>query len=634
VALPKHASARPKARRGRAVRSVVVHDIAEFLATVPPFDALDAEGLEAIAAQAEIEFFAAGAVIVAQGAAPLDAVRVVRRGGVEVVVDDASIDLLGEGDVLGYASMLAGLPATVGFRAAEDTLAYRLPDESVRELFARPEGLRYVVRQLDAFDQRRLDAPRPVESAQRPVGMLLRGPAVLCEPETPVREAARQATTAGSSAIVVPLADGTFGIVTDRDLRSRVIAAGLDGDTPLRAVMSAPAYTATADQLGSEVLLDMLDRGVRHFPVLSSTGQVMGVVSDIELLAVEHRTPFHLRSTIARATTIESVEAIIRQLPATTVALHDARVAPSAISGTLTVILDAALRRLLDLAVAEEGPPPCPFTWLALGSHARREVVPSSDLDSAIAWVGDDEDPAMRAYVGRVAERVAGAMARGGVRPCEDGATATRPAFARSLDSWLGAVASWQDDPTRPQALILASVIAEAQPVWGMHAGAPMVAAFRDARRHPQLLRGLARLALAHRPPTGFLRDIVVEHSGEHAGRLDLKRGGVLPIVDLARYAGLAAGVTSATTRDRLRTAATAGTLPTQDARTLESAFDLVCELRLSHQVEQLRVGLAPDDHLDPATLDRLTRTYLRDAFRAISKVQKRIASDLDLRVR
>jgi CBS domain-containing protein len=571
---------------------------------------------------------------VAQGAPPLDAVRVVRRGGVEVVVDDAAIDLLGEGDVLGYASMLAGLPATVGFRAAEDTLTYHLPEESVRDLFARPEGLRYVVRQLDAFDQQRLDTPRHVDNAQRPVGTLLRRPALLCEPDTPVREAARQATTAGSTSIVVPLADGTFGIVTDRDLRSRVVAAGLDGDTPLREIMSAPAYTVTADQLGSEVLLDMLDRGVRHFPVLSSTGQVVGVVSDSELLAVERQTPFHLRTAIARATSVESVESIIRQLPGTTVALHDARVTPSAISGTLTVVLDAALRRLLDLAVAEEGPPPYPFTWLALGSHARREVVPSSDLDSAIAWVGDDEDPAMRAYAARVAGRVTAAMARGGVRPDEGGASAARPAFARSLDSWLAAVASWQRDPMQEQALMLVSVIAEAQPIWGMHEGAPMVAAFRDARRHPELLRGLARVALAYRPPTGFLRDIVVEHSGEHAGRLDLKHGGLLPIVDLARYAGLAAGVTSATTRDRLRTAATAGTLPTDDARTLEAAFDLICELRLAHQVEQLRAGLKPDDHLDPATLDRLTRSYLRDAFRAIAKVQKRIASDLELGVR
>ncbi|MDX6377074.1 MAG: hypothetical protein QOE98_1377, partial [Gaiellaceae bacterium] len=162
----------------------------------------------------------------------------------------------------------------------------------------------------------------------------------------------------------------------------------------------------------------------------------------------------------------------------------------------------------------------------------------------------------------------------------------------------------------------------------------PMVAAFRDARRHPQLLRGLARLALAHRPPTGFLRDIVVEHSGEHAGRLDLKHGGLLPIVDLARYAGLAAGVTSASTLDRLRAAAAAGTLPAEDARTLESAFDLLAELRLAHQVEQVRSGVAPDDHIDPATLDRLTRSYLRDAFRAIATVQKRIAGDLELRLR
>ena len=371
-----------------------MHDIAEFLSTVPPFDALDAEDLEAVAEQAEIEFFAAGAVIVAQGAPPLDAVRVVRRGGVEVVVDDAPIDLLGEGDVLGYASMLAGLPATVGFRAAEDTLAYRLPRG--RRCASCSPGRRACATSSASW------TPSTSSGSTRRAGRWRAAPGrdaaarpgVLCAPETPVREAARQATPRGSSAIVVPLADGTFGIVTDRDLRSRVVAAGLDGDTPMREVMSAPAYTATADQLGSEVLLDMLDRGVRHFPVLSATGQVMGVVSDIELLAVEHRTPFHLRSTIARATTIEvgrdDACASCRRPPSRCTTRGSAR-RPS--RATLTVILDAALRRLLDLAVADEGPPPVPFTWLALGSHARREVVPSSDLDSAIAWVGDDDDP-------------------------------------------------------------------------------------------------------------------------------------------------------------------------------------------------------------------------------------------------
>ena len=114
---------------------------------------------------------------------------------------------------------------------------------------------------------------------------------------------------------------------------------------------------------------------------------------------------------------------------------------------------------------------------------------------------------------------------------------------------------------------------------------------FRDARRHPALLRQLARFSLSFRPPTGFLRGLVVEHSGEHRGQLDLKHGGLVPIVDLARWAGMAAGVTSASTPERLRAAAAAGTLSAADAATLADAFELVMGLRLEHQVEQIEAG-------------------------------------------
>ena len=92
----------------------------------------------------------------------------------------------------------------------------------------------------------------------------------------------------------------------------------------------------------------------------------------------------------------------------------------------------------------------------------------------------------------------------------------------------------------------------------------------------------------------------MVEHDGEHRGRLDLKHGGLLPVVDLARWAGMAAGVTSASTSERLRAAGDAGTLPAADVRTLQDAFELFTELRIEHQVEQLRAGLEPDDHLEP----------------------------------
>lgn len=221
-----------------------------------------------------------------------------------------------------------------------------------------------------------------------------------------------------------------------------------------------------------------------------------------------------------------------------------------------------------------------------------------------------------------------------GKQPDKHGATASNPLFARSIGSWRTAARGLNENPTREQALIVVSVIIDSRPVWAASASSPVADALWEARSHPNLLRLLARLALSFRPPTGFLRDFVVEHSGERKGQLDIKHGGLVPIVDLARWAGMAAGVASASTAERLRAAEAAGTLESSEARTLAEAFDFIFALRLDHQVEQLRRAEAPDDFIDPAALNPLTRSYLRSAFRAIASVQSGLATELSLRIR
>jgi CBS domain-containing protein len=435
-------------------------------------------------------------------------------------------------------------------------------------------------------------------------------------------------TRTGQTCVVVEWRDG-LGIVTDRDLRTRVIPAGASGDQPVSSVMSTPAYTVTEDRLGGEVLVEMLDRGVRHLPVLSATGALLGVVDDVDLLAAERRTPFLLRTAIAGATDADELAVVARDVWPTVAALHDARVAAGHVGAIISVVADALTRRLLDLAVAEAGEPPAPFAWLSLGSLARREGVPSSDVDCAIAWDGDDRDPEIRAYLKGVAERVLTGLAACGLRADPKGATAAHPLFARSLDAWGAALESWFSDPTQEKALILVSIVGDNRPVWGVHRAAPLAEHVRAARERPELLRLLARFALSHRPPTGFLRDLVVEHSGEHRGQLDLKHGGLLPIVDLARWGGMAGGATAIATAERLRTAREAGVLADADGRVLEEAFHLVIALRLEHQVEQVRAGAEPDNHIRPGALTSLSRSYLKDAFRAVTAVQRRISADM-----
>jgi CBS domain-containing protein len=373
----------------------------------------------------------------------------------------------------------------------------------------------------------------------------------------------------------------------------------------------------------------MIDRGVRHFPVLSDTGRLLGVIDDVDLVAAERRTPFHLRTAIAAAPSAAELAIVSRDLWPTVAALHDARVAVDHIAAIISVVVDALVRRLLDLAVADEGEPPAPFAWLALGSIARREAVPSSDVDCAIAWDGDDGDPRISAYMHRVAVRVLGGLDACGLKADPKGATASHPLFARSLDAWGEAIDSWFEDPTQEKALILVSIVGDNRPVWGIHRAAPLAAHIQAARSRPGLLRLMARYALSYRPPTGFLRDLVVEHSGEHKGRLDLKQGGLLPVTDLARWAGMVAGATETSTRGRLRAARDAGVLTDSDGRVLDEAFGLVGALRLDHQVEQIRAGQPPDNHLRPEALTPLTRSYLKDAFRAVAAVQRRIDNEI-----
>ena len=622
-------------------------DIAGFLGSFPPFDAVGADDLARVAAVTETEVIPRGKTIFSQGAGPVEYLWVVRSGSVEVIHDGRVLDLLGPGELFGHASMISGLPTGFEARAAEETVCYRIPADVMRPLLTRPDVLRFVARSIV---DRGLPAGDPeADPVQSRVGALIRTPPLLCQGGEPIREAAKRMTAEGASAVLVPHGD-TFGIVTDRDLRSRVIAAGLSPEAPVSAIMTEPAYTVTADRLGGDVLLDMLERNVHHIPVLSPAGQVLGVVDDSDLVAAEGRKPLLLRRAIALAESPADLAAAAAGLDPMIIALHDARVAAEHVAAVRSVVLDALTRRLLELAIREAGDPPVPFTWFALGSLARRETVPSSDVDSALAWRDEDggreASPERGPEDSREAGQVAGYMARlaravdDGLRACglppdTHGASASNPLFARSMASWHAAARSLSEDPTQEKALILVSMIADSRPVWSTGAWAGQ--ALWQGRAYPShadLLRLLARYALSFRPPTGFLRNFVVEHSGERRGQLDIKHGGLIPIVDLARWAGMAAGVASASTVERLRAAEAAGTLESPQARTLMEAFGFIFSLRLDHQVEQLRRGEVPDDFIDPKTLNPLARSYLREAFRAVASVQANLAAELSLGIR
>ena len=142
------------------------------------------------------------------------------------------------------------------------------------------------------------------------------------------------------------------------------------------------------------------------------------------------------------------------------------------------------------------------------------------------------------------------------------------------------------------------------------------------APEHPYFLERLTKAAVELRPPVGFLRDFVVERSGEHVGTLDIKSGGIGPIVNLARLYALSAGSTAKTTVDRLHAGAARQSVSEETAQELQESFSTVCRVRLEHQAAQVERGATPDNHVDPRELPPLARRQLKEAFRAIARAQ------------
>ena len=610
-------------------------DVRAFLLEHPPFDALPDEDLDLVVASVEIEHFAPGTVILQQAGAPATHLFAVRKGEVEILDDALVIDVVGEGGVFGMWSLLGHVAPMASVRAAEDTLCYLIDANVASEVLRTGEGIAFVaasvrrrVARVDASRSADIDTVR-----YRDVGSIVRRAPVMCEPSTPVADAAALMARDRISSLLIPSPDGGVGILTDRDLRSRVVAERRGGDTPVADVMTPRAETVRADAMVGEVLLRMLEGGFHHLPVEDGGGRVIGVVTDTDLMGVGRETPFALKSAVERARDREGVVAALGELPRVVATLVESSADPVDVGHVIAFSIDAGTRRLLQLGFEELGEPPVRWTWLALGSGARQEQSMRTDQDHALSFEGDREE-AERAF-GPLAEFVTAGLEAAGFARCEANVMATNQALRLPLEDWIARFDHWMNEQSSKASEQL-SIVFDFRAVDGdPRAETALNEAMASAVDRPMFLRHLTRRALDLKPPIGFTRGrLVLEHGGEHRGTVDLKHGGILIIGNIARAHAIRSGVAAKRTLERLRAAEGLGAIDAETREGLEESFRFLWEVRLRHHVERWRAGKDPDDFVDPDELGAVARNGLKEAFRIIARAQKDLSLETGTRFR
>lgn len=586
-----------------------------FLRATPPFDALSESSFETAAKGLEIAFFPKGSVIVRRGGEPSRHLYVIRKGAVRLERDGQTLQLLEDGEIFGFTSLITGR-ATLDVLVEEDLLAYRLPEEVFRALLANAPFAGHFATGLGERLKNSLERGQAAPfqaNLSVPVGSLVRRAPVRVAATATVGDAARVMREQDVSSALVDT--DPPGIVTDADLRSRVLAAGLGPGTPVTDVYTAPLRAVPETTPIYEAWQRVLEGSGHHLPV-SRGGEIVGVLTSTDLLKQTATGPVAVLKRVERLGDRESLPGYAVKVAEMASALLAGGLECIVIAGFVARLNDTLLTRILRWAEADLGPPPGPYAWIAFGSEGRMEQTLLTDQDNALVY--REGTPEARDYFAKLAEKAIEDLVAAGFPRCPGGYMATR---------WLGPLAEWEDrfrgwvDGPTPKALLEASIFFDFRRVHGTLALDGLEAMMHRSSKSRTFLSAMAKAALNFKPPTG----LVLRLRGE-SSRVDLKANAISPIVFLARCYGLEVDARTCNTLERLQAAVTAGLLGPDEYATLAEAYRFLLRVRLREQLRMLSEGAPATNVIALSDLSSIERSRLKDTFRAVEDWQARAA--------
>ncbi|MYM58879.1 CBS domain-containing protein [Vibrio sp. OCN044] len=609
-------------------------DIKNFLSQHPPFDELDDDVLNFVASNVEISYFREDTPVIHFGDEIHD-LYMVRSGVVEVYRRKGELyNRLDEGALFGQMGLLTNNKVRFPAKAIKDTLLYCIPESAFQELYDNHETFADFVEVEDTARLRQAVSSSNEQNdlTTSKVRTLLKGETPFLEKDETIQNAAiKMADENVSSLLVIDpniLEDNEedqsplVGIITDRDLCTRVLAEGLDPNDPVSNVMTTEVISLDHNAYVYEAMLTMLRYNVHHLPVLKDKKPI-GIVETTDIVRYESQNSLLLVSSIYQQQSIEELASLAEQVKDSFVRLVNEDANSHMVGSAMSVIGKSFKQRIIELAEEELGEPPIPYCFLALGSMGRDEQILVTDQDNAIILDNSYNSKQHGQYFADLAKKICDGLDRCGYTYCTGDIMATNPVWRMTRSEWEECFSDWIDDPN-PKALLNASIFFDLVGVYGRLKWAEQLNGFivRRARKNNRFLACLARNAMNRTPPLGFFKAFVMEQDGQHKNSINLKRRGTAPLADLIRVHALAVGSRSTNSFERLDDIHEAGILPKGKARDLKDALEFISMVRIRHQAYDVENEIEPDNNIEPENLSDFERRNLKDAFQILSNAQ------------
>lgn len=610
-------------------------EVVNFLSQYAPFRELPEDVMKEVATQVEVGYFQQGTQILEYNQTIKD-LHVVRSGSVEVFHRSGELyNRLSEGGFFGEFGLLAKGKVRYPVVAMEDTLLYYVPGDLFNQLFDEYDSFAEAV---EVEDRRRLSTAVQQREGRHDLlaitveSLLTREP-VSIHPDASIVEAAMLMTEEHVSSLLIHDPDTLatdietrkppLGIITDKDLRRRVLAVGLDPATPVRDVMTTGLVSVQYNQRVFEAMLKMLRDNVHHLPVWKKD-QVCGILALSDVVRHESKSSLFVVSSIFKQTDISELVNLKESVNASFVRMVEEDANSRMIGASMSSIARSFKQRLLELAEEKYGPPPIPYCFIALGSMARDEMLVVTDQDNAMILHNSFEPALHDAYFESVARFVSDGLHACGYPYCTGNVMATNRKWRQPLKTWQQYFTQWITEPS-PVGLLQSSIFFDLEGVWGRLEYADVLNDLirRRAQRSNRFIASMAKNALNRTPPLGFFKDFVMEKDGQHRNIINIKRRGTAPIADLVRVHALASGSKQRNSFARLEDVIESNILPKGRGPDLRDALEFISMVRIRHQALAITRDEKPDNNVRPEDLSDFERKNLKDAFQILSRAQR-----------
>jgi CBS domain-containing protein len=619
-----------------------------FLSAMEPFSFLSEELIAEALHELTVVQHPKDRVLFVQGRSRVGHLYIVQRGSAERYYEDrgkkSMQGMLGEGDLYGGISMLLNDGISVRtLKVTENAAFYLIPkkmflklcevNESFTEYFTDTFGKRMLERSYAAIIAKTI---QPQEEGlvffNQPISSIYTKKPVFGDIDLSIREAAAKMSQENISSLFLKNDDGKCtGVVTEKDLTKKVIALGHDIEHPVEEIMSSPIETVSNQALIFEVLMTMMKAGIRHIAITDENEQIVGIISNRDILTAQGQSPVFLVREIATSTSMEEIVDRHNKLPKQIMTLISSGANAKNLTRFITTISDTILDKLIGFALEKHPPPPARFVFMILGSEGRNEQTLKTDQDNAIIFedVPEASQAAVQEYFLKFGETVCTLLNEAGYAFCTGNVMAMNPQWCQPLAKWKQNFYKWIH-AADGQDLLQASIFFDFRTGYGDGTLVDSLRnfLFKALDGWPGFLRHLTENAMYFKPPIGFFRNFVVESKGKHRDMFDIKSA-MTPIVDFARAYALKNHIDETNTLDRLQQLHLKGILQLEEVEELEKAYSFLLQLRFVRQVTAIVDDKdLPHNYINPKKLTRIEQKMLKEIFSRIEKFQAKLAFD------